>query len=103
MPDIEQGDIIKVEKLPFPVLIVSKDYFNRTERAIACPVMETASPDPLHIPVSTKDCRGIVLCEQLKFLDLRIRGHKKISELEIDDIMNITDAVQGIFDYYPYG
>ncbi|MCC8102255.1 MAG: type II toxin-antitoxin system PemK/MazF family toxin [Clostridiales bacterium] len=99
---ISQGDILKVEKLSFPVLVVSKDFFNRSEQIIACPIQERAIADPLHIPVAWNDTEGIVLCEQLKLLDLRIRGYKKIGELKIERIMDITDAIQSIFDYYPY-
>ena len=44
-----------------------------------------------------------MLCEQVKLIDLRVRGFKKISEIKYEEIMNITDAIQSIFDYYPYG
>lgn len=47
--------------------------------------------------------QGFVLCEQMKLLDLRVRGYKKLSELKIEDVMNIADAIQSIFDYYPFG
>lgn len=33
------------------------------------------------------------------FLDLKIRGFKKKGHIKYSDIMNITDAVQSIFDY----
>lgn len=98
----EQGDILNVEKVPGFVLVVSKNFFNRSEQAICCPVVIAAPPDPLHISVSTKEIQGIVMCEQMKLLDLKIRGYKKISSIGYDDIMEITDAIQGIFDYYPY-
>lgn len=99
---ILQGDILRVEKLSFPVLVVSKDFFNQTEQVIACPIQKNAAPDPLHIPILWDVTSGIVLCEQLKLLDLRVRGYQKIGELKIESIMDITDAIQSIFDYYPY-
>ncbi len=99
---ISQGDILKVEKLSFPVLVVSKDFFNRSEQIIACPIQDRAAADPLHIPVVWSDTDGIVLCEQMKLLDLRIRGYKKAGELKTESIMDIADAVQSIFDYHPY-
>lgn len=102
MPNIVQGEILSIEKIATPILVVSKDFFNQTEQIMACPIVPKANPDPLHIPISSDALSGIVLCEQVKLLDLRIRGYKKISELGINDIMNITDAIQGIFDYYPY-
>ncbi len=100
---ISQGDILKVENLSFPVVVVSKDFFNQSEQIIACPVQHSAIPDPLHIPVTWNNTQGIVLCEQSKILDLRVRGYKKTGELKIDSIMDITDAIQSIFDYYPSG
>ena len=103
MNKIIQGDILSVERINTPVLVVSKTYFNKTEQIIACPIISKASEDPLHIPIATKDICGVVLCEQMKLLDLRVRGFKKISELPLEDIMNITDAIQSIFDYYSFG
>lgn len=95
----EQGDILRVEGIKGPVLIVSKNFFNRSEQAIVCPVVPNASPDPLHIEIHAEEIEGKVLCEQMKLLDLRFRGYTKISELHYPDIINITDAIQAIFDY----
>jgi len=103
MDEIAQGDVLSVERINTPILVVSKTYFNRAEQIIACPVLKNASADPLHIPIIAKDMQGgIVLCEQMKLLDLRVRGYKKLTELKMEDVMNITDAIQSIFDYYPF-
>lgn len=103
MKEIAQGDILSVERINTPILVVSKTFFNRTEQIIACPILKNASEDPLHIPINATDMQGIVLCEQMKLLDLRVRGYKKLSELKIEDVMNIADAIQSVFDYYPFG
>ena len=95
----EQGDILSVEKIKGPILVVSKNFFNRSEQAIVCPVVKNAVPDPLHIEIATEEVQGSVLCEQMKLLDLRYRGYKKISRIKYADIINITDAIQAIFDY----
>ena len=95
----EQGDILSVEKIKGPVLVVSKNFFNRSEQAIVCPIVKNAVPDPLHIEICAEEIQGSVLCEQMKLLDLRYRGYKKISQIKYADIINITDAIQAIFDY----
>lgn len=95
----ELGDILSIEKIKGPVLVVSKNFFNQSEQAIVCPVIKNAIPDPLHIDVETTEVQGSVLCEQMKLLDLRYRGYKKISRIKYSEIMNITDAIQAIFDY----
>ena len=35
----------------------------------------------------------------MTLLDLNIRGYSKIDRIHDPDIINITDAIQGIFDY----
>ena len=96
----EQGDLLKIERISAPVLVVSKNFFNRSEQAICCPIVKTSSPDPLHIKIMTEEIQGTVLCEQMKFIDLSVRGYKKIDSLRIEAILDITDAIQSIFDYY---
>ncbi|MDO4555853.1 MAG: type II toxin-antitoxin system PemK/MazF family toxin [Lachnospiraceae bacterium] len=101
--EIIQGDILSVERVNTPILVVSKTFFNKSEQIIACPIVLKTVEDPLHISIDTNDIQGVVLCEQMKLLDLRIRVYKKIGELSLNEIMNITDAIQSIFDYYPFG
>lgn len=96
---IEQGDIITIEKLKGHYLIVSKNFFNTTEQAIVCPIAKDTFLDPLHIAIDTNDVQGIVMCEQMRIIDLRYRGYKKVSRAHYEDIIEITDTIQSIFDY----
>ena len=97
--ELQQGDILKIEKIKFPVLIVSNDFFNKSGEIIGCPITMNAIEGPLHIFISANEVEGYVLCEQLKLFDLRVRGHKKIDQLKWSEKINISDAVQGIFEY----
>ncbi len=94
-----QGDILEVEKIGFPVLVVSKDFFNESGEIIGCPVLKETSESPLHIFISSDGTEGYVCCEKLKLLDLRTRGYKRTGKISTAERMNIADAVQGIFDY----
>lgn len=96
---IKQGDIITVEKLKGCFLIVSKNFFNTTEQAILCPIVQDTFLDPLHIEIKTSETQGVVMCEQMRLVDLRYRGYKKIDQIHYSDIINITDVIQSIFDY----
>ncbi len=96
---VEQGDILSVEKMKGCYLVVSKNFFNTAEQAVLCPIVENAFRDPLHIDIKTDEVEGTVLCEQMRLIDLRYRGYKKVSRLHYSDVINITDAIQGIFDY----
>ena len=42
---------------------------------------------------------GTVICEQIKAIDPRARGCNRVDLLAYDDIMNVSDTVQGIFEY----
>lgn len=100
MEPLHQGDILKIEKIKHPVLVASQDFFNTSGEIIGCPIIENSMPGPLHIWISTQNAEGYVQCEKLALLDLSIRGHKKIDRLPISEIMNILDAIQGIFEYF---
>lgn len=99
MEQLHQGDIIKIEKIKHPVLVVSKDFFNESCEIIGCPIMEKSVEGPLHILITTKENKGYVQCEKLALLDLKIRGYKKIDRLELSEMINIADAIQSIFEY----
>ncbi|MCD8249073.1 MAG: type II toxin-antitoxin system PemK/MazF family toxin [Lachnospiraceae bacterium] len=94
-----QGDILKVEKIGFPVLVVSKDFFNESGEVIGCPVLRETSESPLHIFISLDGTEAYVCCEKLKLLDLRTRGYRRMGQVTTAERINIADAVQGIFDY----
>lgn len=99
MEFLHQGDIVKIEKIKHPVLIVSKDFFNTSNAVIGCPIIKDSYSGPLHIWVETDETEGYVHCENVKFLDLAVRGYKKIDRLSIAQLMNVADAIQGIFEY----
>ncbi len=97
--ELHQGDILKIEHIKKPVLVVSKDFFNKSFEIIGCPIYEKGEDGPLHIHIKAEDVEGYVQCEKMALLDLSIRGYSKIDRIHYPDIINITDAIQGIFDY----
>ena len=99
MEHLHQGDILKLEKIKHPVLVASKDFFNTSGEIIGCPIINNSNPGPLHIWISTENTEGYIQCEKLALLDLSIRGYKKVDRLSISEMMNVSDAIQGIFEY----
>ena len=97
--EIHQGDILKIEGIKHAVLVVSKDFFNSSGEVIGCPVYNKSTKSPLHIFVSADEIQGFVQCEKLALLDLAMRGYKKVDRIALADMINIADAIQGIFDY----
>ena len=102
MQQFEQGSVLRIEGIRFPALVVSNHVFNEEGCAIICPIVPQAEPGPLHIPFSDTGevvLNGFVLCEQVKFVDLRAKRFTVITNSKYFDIMDITDAITAIFEY----
>lgn len=96
---LHQGDVLKIEKIKHPVLVASKDFFNTSGEIIGCPIINHSKPGPLHIWISTENTEGYIHCEKLALLDLTIRGYRITDRLPLPEMMNVSDAIQGIFEY----
>lgn len=101
MNDFAQGDVIKISGYANEFIIVSKNAFIKATQAFhVCPVLEGYPDGPLHIPViGKKQGTGTVICEQLKLIDPSVRNCSKVDYVSYDMIMNVSDALQGIFEY----
>ena len=99
---IEQGDMLRVSGINYPMIVVSNNFFNQSGKVIACPIMKNAIEGPLHIKLKDSTVEGIVLCEQVKYLDLKARHFSKLTSTHYFDIMDISDAVMGMFDYQQF-
>ena len=80
-------------------MVVSKDFFNSSGEIIGCPIIRNSTSGPLHIWMATKESEGYIQCEKLALLDLSVRGYKKVDRLPITEMINVSDAIQGIFEY----
>ncbi len=99
MGNVEQGDLLKVQGFAYPVIVVSNDFFNQSGRAVVCPILKNAVEGPLHIRLKDSPAEGYVICEQMRYVDLAARRFSKLADTHYFDIMDISDAVMGIFDY----
>ena len=99
MQHIHQGDLLKIVGLPHPVVVVSNDFFNQEGKAIVCPIVPKAVESPLHIRIKEAFLEGWVLCEQVKYMDLSARRYTKMPAVHYFDIMDLSDAVMGMFEY----
>lgn len=101
MVKLRQGDIIKIGGYRTLFLVISKNaYIAATGMFHVCPVYDVMKDGPLHIPVrGEKNTEGTAVCEQIKLIDPSIRTCSKQDWLSYAQIMNISDALQGIFEY----
>ncbi len=102
MNEFFQGDIIKITGFKKQLfVIVSKNAFIKATGIFhVCPMFSNIQAGPVHIPVRGKKGEsGTVICEQIKAIDPKVRGCNKVDLLAYEDIMNVSDTLQGIFEY----
>ena len=102
MREIEQGDILRVERGKAPFLVISSDLFNRAGLAVICPILTDAKEDALHVRINTDRFSGVVLCEELAAMSVKKRSYAVIDHVKAADLLEIIYRVQSIFDYFPH-
>ena len=80
-----------------PALVVSNDLFNKaTGLCVACPVTNTRRDFPFHVTIPDGgEVTGVVMVEQVKSIDYRARGVKRIGvapESVLEEVLSILDA-----------
>jgi mRNA interferase MazF len=107
--EFEQGDIIKTNFTPQagheqsgyrPAVVVSGKIFNAMAQKmpVVCPITNTANGFPLHIPLDERtQTTGVILCEQIKSLDIEKRGYVYVEALPKDLLAKVLNFVQQTF------
>ncbi|MBR2661655.1 MAG: type II toxin-antitoxin system PemK/MazF family toxin [Clostridia bacterium] len=95
----EQGNILKIASIQYPVLVVSKNFFNESGLVMACPILPNAVAGPLRIRCKSVKTKGFVYCDQLRVVDLNNRRFSITDCISLPELMDIVDTIQGIFDY----
>ena len=99
--DFSQGDILRIGTYKNLFLIVSSNAFIRATGVFhVCPMLESVPAGPLHIRIrGTAGTEGTAICEQLKLIDPVIRRCARKDRIPYAQMMNISDAIQGVFEY----
>jgi mRNA interferase ChpB len=110
--DLERGDIYTVTLDPTsgneqhsqrPVLVISKAEFNRLGVAVVCPITQggvSARIAGWAVPMSGAgtDTQGVVLCHQIRTLDLKARSAKRKETVPSFIMDEVLARVQTIID-----
>jgi len=103
----EQGDIIAIDFDPQagheqkgrrPAIVVSNNTYNSfTKSAMVCPITNTDRNIPIQIKLDNRTkTKGVIMCEQVKTLDLSKRNANFLEKAPADII---SDAVDMIFSF----
>ncbi|MBQ8187802.1 MAG: type II toxin-antitoxin system PemK/MazF family toxin [Clostridia bacterium] len=100
---VKQGDIIKINFNPQtgheqagyrPAIVVSNNAFNkRCSMTLVCPITNTTTPYPLHVPLYGTVTTGVVMCEQIRSLDLSARPHHFVESVPAELLEEIIEII----------
>ena len=101
MKSVSQGDIIKLDAFKNQYLVVSKNsYIRATGMFHICPILKNVKAGPVHIQIKGRaKTTGTAICDQLKLIDPRERSYTVSDSVPYDQIMEVSDVIQGIFEY----
>ena len=78
----------------------SNAFIRATNMFHVCPLLSQVQEGPLHIHVLViNQTEGTVICERIKLIDPNARSCSRIDRLPYGELMNVPDALQGIFEY----
>ena len=99
----EQGDVLRVDGINWPVIVVSNNRFNEIGEVIVCPILDHIGRNAIHlairVPSAAGEIRGVVACEQIRNLDLKVRRFSKAGTLLLSDFLDISDTLVALFDF----
>lgn len=110
MQSFKQGDIIWLDFDPQagheegkrrPAIVVSGNDALALIKSIAlvCPVTSRSRPFPTHIALDERTkTRGLILCEQVKALDLDVRNAVFIEKAPDDIIGEVINIIHSLLD-----
>ena len=97
---VEQGDIIQIEGMNSPIVVISKTSYNETGRIIACPIYYKSMSPFFDIEFKFEDKTFFVLCDNVKQLDLKPRFYSKKGTIPIGTLLKTIETIEAIIDYY---
>lgn len=100
----KQGDIIFLDFNPQlgheqsgrrPAIVVSNDDFNKfTGLTMVCPITSTKRGFPAHVELDSRTkTQGVIMCEQVKALDLSKRSSYFLEKSPPDIIGDVVDII----------
>ena len=106
---VTQGSIIFIDFNPHsgheqagkrPAVVISNNLFNRVNNmTMVCPITSSRQKTPFQIPLDDRTMtHGVILCDQVRMLDLNIRGYDFCENIPTDVLEEVLDVIKGIME-----
>lgn len=85
---VEQGDMIIIDGIEWPCVVISKNIYNNSGHVIVCPVTKQSDATlGYEIP------SGYIQCDNLRMLDLKKRGYSVKGRISMIDLVQVLSRV----------
>jgi mRNA interferase MazF len=98
-----RGDIIWLNFIPqagheqagkIPAIVLSpKEYNRKTHLLLACPITSRVKGYPFEVPLESKKVQGVVLSDQVKSLDWKVRKVEFVEKADESIVAEIQDKL----------
>lgn len=100
---LDRGDLVWIDLNPTkgreqarvrPALVISpKEYNQKTDLAIMCPITSKQKGYPFEVLVNDKKILGVILSDQVRSLDWKVRNVKFIAKAKAEVIQEVQAKV----------
>jgi mRNA interferase MazF len=104
----ERGDFVRLDFQPQagheqagrrPALVLSHHAYNaKVGLAVCCPITNQAKGYPFEVPVNAPNLAGVVLADQVKSLDWRVRRAEFIAAAADDVLADVLAKVRAVME-----
>ena len=83
-----------------PALVVSNNTFNSfSSLTMVCPITNRRKNYPFHVKLDKRTkTSGVVLCDQARILDIKIRNYEYIESIPDDILAEVIDIISGFIE-----
>lgn len=83
-----------------PAIVVTNDLYNKMcNLTFVCPITSTDNKHPFHVPLNNQTkTHGVIMCEQLKALDLAMRDAEFEETAPKEIIDEVVDIIKGFIE-----
>ena len=96
---VNQGEIITITGIDIPMLVISKNTYNKTGMLIACPIVKKKMDYTLSVHIDTPALKGYVICDSPRQFNWKKRGIFSKGSIPYKKLIQVLDMFNSIFDY----
>ena len=95
---IEQGDIIKLDLYPNPIVVLSKKMYNQSGKVLGCPLQSDSSNTTFELELTCDDVTFYAQTDDIRKIDIKSNKVQQIGNISLGKQIIMADMVQSILE-----